>query len=138
MATSTIALTNASVAIGAVDLSDQVQSVTLNVGFDQLECTAMGDTGRKYTKGLQSVDVSLTMFNSYGSSEVEATLWDVCGDDAVTLVISPNGTTESATNPEYTITGAHLSSFTPVVGTVGDLSMVTVSFVGGTWARDIT
>ena len=138
MATSTIALTNASVAIGAVDLSDQVQSVTLTVGFDQLETTAMGDTGRKYTKGLQSVDVSLTMFNSYGSSEVEATLWDVCGDDAVTLVISPNGTTESATNPEYTITGAHLSTFTPIVGTVGDLSMVTVTFVGGTWARDIT
>ena len=138
MATSTIALTNASVAIGAVDLSDQVQSVTLTVGFDQLETTAMGDTGRKYTKGLQSVDVSLTMFNSYGSSEVEATLFDVCGDDAVTLVISPNGTTESATNPEYTITGAHLSTFTPVVGTVGDLSMVTVTFVGGSWARDIT
>jgi hypothetical protein len=138
MATSTIALTNASVAIGAVDLSDQVQSVTLTVGFDQLETTAMGDTGRKYTKGLQSVDVSLTMFNSYGSSEVEATLFDVCGDDAVTLVISPDGTTESATNPEYTITGAHLSTFTPVVGTVGELSMVTVTFVGGTWARDIT
>lgn len=137
MPTSTIALRNASVAIGAVDLSNQVQSVTLTVGFDQLETTAMGDTGRKYTKGLQSVDVSITMFNSYGSSEVEATLFDVCGDDAVTLVISPNGTTESATNPEYTITGAYLSSFTPVVGTVGELSMVTANFVGGTWARDI-
>ena len=137
MATTTIALTNASVSIGAVDLSDQVQSVTLTVGFDQLETTAMGDTGRKYTKGLQSVDVSITMFNSYGASEVEATLFDVCGDDAVTLVISPNGTTESATNPEYTITGAFLAGFTPVVGTVGELSMVTVNFVGGTWARDI-
>ena len=138
MATSTIALTNASVAIGAVDLSDQVQSVTLTIGFDQLETTAMGDNGRKYTKGLQSVDVSITMFNSYGSSEVEATLWDVVGDDTVTLVISPNGTTESATNPEYTITGAFLSNFTPIVGTVGELSMVTANFVGGTFARDIT
>ena len=138
MATTTIALTNAAVSIGAVDLSDQVQSVTLTVGYDQLETTAMGDTGRKYTKGLQSVDVSVTMFNSYGASEVEATLFDICGDDAVTLVISPNGTTESATNPEYTITGAFLSSFTPVVGTVGELSMVTANFVGGTWARDIT
>lgn len=138
MPTSTIALNNASVAIGAVDLSDQVQSVTLTVGFDQLETTAMGDNGRKYTKGLQSVDVSITMFNSYGSSEVEATLWDVVGDDSVTLVISPNGTTESATNPEYTITGAFLSNFTPVVGTVGELSMVTANFVGGTFARDIT
>ncbi len=137
MATSTIVLSNASVAIGAVDLSDQVRSVTLTVGFDQLEVTAMGATGRAYTKGLQSVDVTLEMFNSYGASEVEATLFDVCGDDAVTLVISPNGTTESATNPEYTITGAHLSTFTPIVGTVGELSMVNVSFVGGTWARDI-
>ena len=138
MPTSTIALNNASVAIGAVDLSDQVQSVTLTIGFDQLETTAMGATGRAYTKGLQSVDVSITMFNSYGTSEVEATLWDVCGDDAVTLVISPNGTTESASNPEYTITGAFLSNFTPVVGTVGELSMVTANFVGGTFARDIT
>ena len=138
MATSTIALNNASVAIGAVDLSDQVQSVTLTIGYDQLETTAMGDNGRKYTKGLQSVDVSITMFNSYGTSEVEATLWDVVGDDAVTLVISPNGTTESATNPEYTITGAFLANFTPVVGTVGELSMVTANFVGGTFARDIT
>lgn len=138
MATTTIALNNASVAIGAVDLSDQVQSVTLTIGYDQLETTAMGDNGRKYTKGLQSVDVSITMFNSYGASEVEATLVDVVGDDAVTLVISPNGTTESATNPEYTITGAFLSNFTPVTGTVGELSMVTANFVGGTWARDIT
>ena len=137
MATTTIALNNASVAIGAVDLSDQVQSVTLTIGYDQLETTAMGDTGRKYTKGLQSVDVTMTVFNSYGSSEVEATLVDVVGDDAVTLVISPNGTTESATNPEYTISGAFLSNFTPVTGTVGELSMVTANFVGGTWARDI-
>lgn len=138
MATTTIALNNASVAIGAVDLSDQVQSVTLTIGYDQLETTAMGATGRAYTKGLQSVDVSITMFNSYGSNEVEATLVDVVGDDAVTLVISPNGTVESATNPEYTITGAFLSNFTPVTGTVGELSMVTATFTGGSWARDIT
>ena len=137
MATTTF-LSNATVAIGAVDVSDQVQSVTLTTGYDQLETTAMGDSGRKYTKGLQSVDVSITMFNSYGASEVEATLVDVVGDDAVTLVISPNGTTESATNPEYTITNAFLESFTPINSTVGELSTQEVTFTGGTWARDIT
>ena len=137
MATTTF-LSNATVAIGAVDVSDQVQSVTLTTGFDQLETTAMGDNGRKYTKGLQTVDVTLTMFNSYGSSEIEATLFDVCGDDAVTLTISPSGTTESATNPEYTITGAFLSNFTPINSSVGELSMVNVTFTGGTWSRDIT
>jgi hypothetical protein len=138
LATTTVVLSNASVAIGAVDVSDQVRSVTLTIGYDQLEVTAMGATGRSYTKGLQSVDVTIEMFNSYGASEVEATLEDIVGDDAVTLVISPNGTTESATNPEYTITGAFLANFTPIVGTVGELSMVNVTFVGGTWARDVT
>ena len=137
MATTTF-LSNATVMIGAVDVSDQCQSVTLTTGFDQLETTAMGDSGRKYTKGLQSVEVTLTMFNSYGTSEVEATLWDVVGDDSVTLVISPSGPTESASNPEYTITGAFLSSFTPIASNVGELSMVNVTFTGGTFARDIT
>ena len=141
MATSTF-LSNATVNItqGATttDLSDQCRSVTITTGFDPLESTAMGDTGRKYTKGLQTVDVTLTMFNSYGASEIEATLWDVVGDDAVTLVISPSGTTESASNPEYTITGAFLASFTPITSSVGELSMVNVTFTGGTFARDIT
>ena len=81
--------------------------------------------------------MTLTMFNSYGASEIEATLWDVLGDDAVTLVISPSGTTESASNPEYTITGAFLANFTPINSSVGELSMVNVTFTGGTWSRDI-
>ena len=59
MPTSTVVLTNATVVVGTVDLSDQVRSVTLTVGFDQLEVTAMGATGRAFTKGLQSVDVTL-------------------------------------------------------------------------------
>ena len=136
MATSTF-LANATVAIGAVDVSDQVSSVTLTVGYDELEATAMGDAGRKFVKGLESVEVTLTMFNSYGSGEIEATLYDVVGDGNTTLTISPSGTTESASNPEYTITNAMLSSFTPVVSTVGELSQVEVTFVGGTWVRDI-
>ena len=137
MATTTF-LSNATVAIGAVDVSDQVSSVTLTVGYDELEATAMGDAGRKFVKGLESVEVTLTMFNSYGTSEIEANLYDVVGDGNTTLTISPSGTTEPASNPEYTITNAMLSSFTPVVSTVGELSQVEVTFVGGTWVRDIT
>ena len=137
MATTTF-LSNATVLIGAVDVSDQCSAVTLTTGFDQLETTAMGDAGRKYTKGLQTVEVTLTMFNSYGASEIEATLFDVCGDDAVTLTISPSGSTESATNPEYTLVGMFLANFTPVASTVGELSTVNVTFTGGTWSRDIT
>lgn len=136
MATTTF-LSNATVLIGAVDVSDQCKSVMLTVGFDPLETTAMGSTGRTYTQGLQSVEVTLTMYNSYGASEIEATLWDVVGDGTTTLVISPSGSTESATNPEYTITNCMLGNFTPINSTVGELSEVDVTFTGGTFARDI-
>ena len=137
MATTTF-LSNATVLIGAVDVSDQCRSVTLTVGYDALETTAMGSTGRTFTKGLESVEVTLEMFNSYGTAEVEATLFDVVGDGNTTLTISPSGATESATNPEYTITNAMLGSFTPVISSVGDLSVVNVTFTGGTFSRDIT
>ena len=137
MATTTF-LSNATVLIGAVDVSDQCRSVTLTVGYDSLETTAMGSNGRTYTKGLESVEVTLEMFNSYGAGEIEATLYDVVGDGNTTLVISPSGSSESATNPEYTITNAMLSSFTPLISSVGDLSVVNVTFTGGTFSRDIT
>jgi len=137
MATTTF-LSNATVLIGAVDVSDQCRSVTLTVGYDSLETTAMGSNGRTYTKGLESVEVTLEMFNSYGAGEIEATLFDVVGDGNTTLVISPSGSSESATNPEYTITNAMMSSFTPLISSVGDLSVVNVTFTGGTFARDIT
>lgn len=137
MATTT-QLTNPSVLIGAVDVSDQCTSATLTVGFDSLETTAFGDTGRKYTKGLQAVEVTLTMFLSYDTAEVEATLEDIVGDGNTTLEIKPASGSASATNPEYTITNAMLASFTPINGSVGELSTVEVTFTGGTFARATT
>jgi hypothetical protein len=137
MATTTF-LSNATVLIGAVDVSDQCKSVMLTVGYDPLETTAMGSNGHTFTQGLQNVEVTLTMYNSYGASEVEATLFAAVGAGNTTLVISPSGSTESATNPEYTITNAMLSSFTPVSSVVGELSEVEAVFTGGTFARDIT
>lgn len=141
MATTTF-LSNATINItqGATtyELSDQANACSLTIGQDSLEITAFGDTGHKFTGGLQTVDVSITFFLSYGSSEVEAALADMVGKGSTTLVISPSGTTESASNPEYTITNAMLASFTPVNSTVGEIATVEASFTGGTWARDIT
>ena len=51
MATSTY-LSNPSLTVNAVDLSDQCTSATLTVKFDALESTAFGGTSRVYTAGL--------------------------------------------------------------------------------------
>jgi hypothetical protein len=145
MATTTF-LSNATINItqGATtyDFSDQANQVAVTVGKDSLDATAFGDLGRRYVGGLSSVDVSMTLFLSYGgsgaSSEVETAMAAIVGQGNTTLVISPSGTTESASNPEYTITNAMLASFTPVSATTGELSTCVLNFTGGTWARDIT
>ena len=141
MATTTF-LSNATInitqGVTTTDLSDQANQVTLTVGQDSLEVTAFGDTGHKFAGGLQSVDVSITFFLSYGASEVEAILASCVGTGTTTLVISPSGTIESASNPEYTIANCMLANFTPINSTVGEMATVTANFTGGTWVRDIT
>ena len=143
MATSTY-LTNPTVNLapttgGAkVDLTDQCRSATVTLGVDSLESTAFGDTGHRFVPGLQTVSVELEMYLSYGAGEVEATLFANLGTGTTELTISPSGVTESASNPEYVISNMQLVDFTPITGSVAELSMVTASFIGGTYVRDIT
>jgi len=121
-----------------VDLTDQCRSATITLGVDSLESTAFGDTGHRFVPGLQTVSVELEMYLSYGTGEVEATLFANLGTGTTELTISPSGVSETASNPEYTIINMQLANFTPIVGSVGELSMITASFIGGTYARDIT
>ena len=140
MATTTF-LSNATINItqGATttDMGDNANAVSLTVGQAALSSTAFGDTGERFVGGLQSVEVAITFYLSYGASEVEAVLASCVGTGTTTLVISPSGTTESASNPEYTITNCMLANFTPINSTVGELATVEASFTGGTWVRDV-
>ncbi len=140
MATTTFlsnATVNITVSAVTTDLSDQCSSVTMELKKTQLRATAMGDTAEKYTAGLQDNTITLNLYNSYGSGEVEAILYSAWGVPC-TLVISPSGTTESASNPEYTITDCYLENIYPVQSTVGELSAVQAVFRGGAATRDIT
>jgi hypothetical protein len=141
MATTTF-LSNATIGItqGATttDLSDQANNVTITVGYEPLDSTSLNDSGRRMTQGLQSVDVSIDFFLSYGAAEVEAILYSCLGTGTTVLTISPSGVTESASNPEYVITNCMLSSFTPINSAVGTLATVTAQFTAGTFVRDIT
>jgi hypothetical protein len=141
MATTTF-LSNATVNItqGATtwDVSDQASNVSVVLGKSELDATVMGDTGVRMVGGLQSVEVSMTLFLSYGIDEVEEMLAAVVGQGTTTLVISPSGTIESASNPEYTITNAMCPSASVINSSVGELATVDLVFTAGTWARDIT
>jgi hypothetical protein len=141
MATTTF-LSNATVnitqGVTVYDVSDQCTAFSLTVGQEELDATAFGDTGRKMVGGLQSIEVSMTLLLSYGSGEVEAMLADIIGKGTTTVVASPSGTTESATNPEYTLNNVMFSTASVINSTVGELATVELSGTAGTWARDIT
>lgn len=135
MATSTY-LSNPSVTINSVDLSDQCTSATVTYTAEALEATAFGDTARKYTSGLQNNEVSVTLYQSYAATETEATIYSLVGT-TTTLVIKPATGAVSATNPSYTLTGAYLESHTPIAASLGELSTVTLTFRGGTLAKAV-
>jgi len=133
-ATCTITPTGGSV----IDVSDQLSKCEVMLGFELLESTSLSDTGRQATKGLQSVAVNLDLYLSYGVGEIETLLSAIVAAGSCTIVVSPSGSTESATNPEFTITTATLDAAPVIMSTIGSLAVATISFSNGTWVRDIT
>lgn len=121
-----------------IDVSDQLSKCEVTVGYDILDSTSLADTGHQGTNGLQNVSVNLDMFLSYGVGEIETLLAAIVAAGSCSIVVSPSGTTETASNPEYTITKATLAGAPVIMSTVGTLAVASVSFVNGTWARDIT
>ena len=119
--------------VNAVDLSDHVTAVTINRTFDELEVTAMGDSGHKFVKGLEASSVTIDFLNDTASAEVLQTLQAVWGT-STTITIKQTSAATSATNPLYTMS-CLINGTTDVNGSVADLSMQSVTFnVNGTIA----
>ena len=129
---------NVGVKINSVDLSAYVTSVTLNRTFDELEVTAMGDSGHKFVKGLESASVTIDLNNDTASSTVLPTLQAAWGTNVPIVLLQTKGTAVSATNPLYTMT-CLVNNTTDINGAVGDLGMMSLSFnVSGTVAVTTT
>lgn len=122
-----IVLTNAYVTINSVDVSDHVASVTLNSSIDVVETTAFGTTGaRTRIGGLADNSISLEFHQDYASSSIEATIYPLLGT-TTSVVVKPNGSTTSVTNPSYTST-VLVSEWTPLNGAVGELATASVTW----------
>ena len=115
-----------SVTVNSVDLSDHVQSITINRNFEELDVTAMGDTGRKAVKGLEASSITIDFLNDTASGETLATLQAAWGT-SVPVVIKQTSSAVSATNPSYTMT-CLVNGTTDVNGAVGDLGMQSVTW----------
>ena len=82
--------------VNAVDLSNHVTSVTLNRTFDELEVTAMGDSGHKFVKGLEASSITIDFLNDTATANVLQTLQAAWGTN-VTVTVKQTSSATSAT-----------------------------------------
>lgn len=125
----TFVLTDASVVVNSVDLSDHVQSVTVTANRETQDDTVMGNTARSNSAGLKASQISVTFLQDFAASEVDATLWTLydAGTEH-TVVVKSTSAAVGATNPTYTLTG-FISSYAPIGGTVGSQHVTPVEWV---------
>ena len=85
--------------LGTYVMTTVVQSASLNINYDQLSVTAMGDASNKYLKGLAAHTLSATLYidqAAIGAGATRAVLDSLKGTSAA-FEIAPNGATASAT-----------------------------------------
>ena len=117
--------------VNAVDLSTLVTSVTINRAFDELEVTALGDTGHKFVKGLEASSITIDFINDADTAKTLQTLQTTWGTNTVVTFKQSSGIT-APSNPLYTMT-CLVNNITPVNGDVASLSTQSVTWnVSGT------
>ena len=117
------------VTLNSVALSDHVTMATINRAFDELEVTAMGDSGHKFVKGLESSTVTIDFLNDTAAASVLATLQTAYGTTVAFSAIqdTTSPVTVSATNKLYTGT-ILVDNITDINGAVGDEGMLDITF----------
>lgn len=135
MATSTY-LANPVVTVNAVALTGFCTAASMTRVLESIDQTSFGETSRTYTAGLANNTTTMTLFLTYGASEVYATLKSLVGT-RTTVTMKPTSGANSATNPLHTMTNCYLEELPVLDGTVGEMSQIELTFTGGTYSETI-
>mgnify|MGYP000883389424 CR=1 FL=1 len=111
----------------SIDLSAYVTSFTLTRSVDQIETTAMGDTGHRYVAGLQNNSITVDLINDDAASAVLQSLNTLFATNAYFKCALDKSVVGSAANPFYS--GLILvDTITPIAGDVASLGMQSLTF----------
>jgi hypothetical protein len=111
---------------GSTALAGYLTQVELKATATDVTTTAFGSPWVTRVAGLREGSLTLTFNQDYAISTVDATLWPLLGTQA-TVVIRPSSSAVGSANPAYTAICTVLD-LTPVSGTIGDLSVFTVTW----------
>jgi hypothetical protein len=126
-----LVLTDASVVINGVNLSEFVTSVGLSTSEDVVDTTGMAAGGaRTRISGLADNSLTLEFNQDFAALGPEVSI-NALGSSLVgtntTVVIKPTSGAVSVTNPSYSFS-AVCAEWMPLSGAVGELSTVSVTW----------
>lgn len=121
-----IVLKNAYLSVGGTDITGYVRSVTVNVEYEEAECTVMANAAKWSIPGMQNWSIDVECNQDYTDNLLNELLDGWVGNaSAQAIIAKPNGGTTGAANPKWTSNG-RIFAHQPIQGAVGDLA--TVSF----------
>ena len=128
---SRLVLTDASVVINGINLSEFITIVAISTSDDVVETTGFG-TGGASTRvaGLTDNSVTLEFNQDFATSGPEVTI-NAVGSSLVgtttTIVVKPTSGSVSASNPSYTFS-AVVAEWQPLSAAVGELATVSTTW----------
>jgi len=111
----------------SIDLSAYVTNFTLTRSVDQIETTAMGDSGHRFVAGLQNNSITVDLINDDAATAVLQSMNTLFATNAYFKCALDKTASGSAANPFYS--GLILiDTITPINGAVSDLGMQSLTF----------
>jgi len=105
--------------INSVDLTNRIDTVTIDETFAAVDTTAFGSSAKTFIAGLGEHKFTCEFQQDFAAAEVEATIYPLLGT-VVAVTVKPLSSTTSTTNPAYTF-NVLVDEWKPVDGKVGDL-----------------
>jgi hypothetical protein len=126
-----LVLTDASVVVNGVNLSEFITSISLSTSEDVVDTTGMAAGGaRTRVSGLADNSVTFEFNNDYATGGPEITM-NAVGSSLVgtntTVVVKPTSAAVSASNPSYTFSCV-VAEWQSLSGAVGELATVSTTW----------
>lgn len=126
-----LVLTDASVVVNGINLSEFITSVAISTSEDVVDTTGMGTAGaRSRVAGLADNSLTLEFNQDFATSAPEITI-NAIGSSLVgtntTVVVKPTSAAVGASNPSYTFSCV-VAEWQPLSAAVGELATVSATW----------
>lgn len=136
-----VILKSAVIVVNSVDLSKRATQVAIELPDEEVDVTTFQASNKQTMKGMTDASIQVTFIQDYAASQVDETLWPLKqGETAFPVECRPFSSAASTTNPRYKMLEAMLFNYTPISGSVGQVSTTQVTFknVGSTGLERLT